>query len=261
MKAKGRLPDKEEVLDYTNKRFDAQLDFSSSKRYLTEPKRKGDRINIDWLALFEHEYDRPLEIERLEQTRLECIEGIEGFFSNPLLPALIESDPAGWTIEDLDHAEFSQVAEFEGVTVFIKTDFLFRSIDGSFNIVDWKTNRPGRDDPDATEERNKAQLGIYGFYAVNVLGEGLENLSLHEVNLLDGGRSKRFTITEDDLDHFRSQIRAGIDKLSGVLEGEDTERNEPLPPRHFPLIDNGRCRSCNFYRVCRMEKSPVRFID
>ena len=186
---------------------------------------------------------------------------MEGFFSSPLLPVLIESDPAGWTIEDLDHAEFSQVAEFEGVTIFVKTDLLFRSKDGTFTIVDWKTNRPGRVDPGAIEELNRAQLGVYAFYAVNVLGEGLEDLRLSEVNLLDGGRSKEFTITEEDLINFRTRIVSGIEKLSSVLEGGDTERNEPLAPRHFPLIENGRCRSCNFYRVCRMEKSPVRFIE
>lgn len=261
MKVKGRIPEKRDVLDYTIERFEAQLDFSARKSYLTEPKRKGDRINIDWLALFEHEYDRPLEEGRRDGTKQECIEGIDGFFSSPLLPVLAGTDPSGWTIEDLDHAEFSQVVEFEGVTVFVKTDFLFRSKDGSFNIVDWKTNRPGRNDIDTTAEKNRAQLGVYGYYAATVLGESLENLRLHEVNLLDGGRVKEFMIGEDDLDHFRSQIGAGIQKLSSVLEEGDTERNEPLPPRYFPLIDNGRCRSCNFYRVCRMENSPLHFND
>lgn len=261
MKKKGRIPDKRKVLDYTIERFGAQLDFSAQKRYLTEPKKKGDRINIDWLALFEHEYDMPLENGRLDGTKQECIKGIEGFFLSPLLPVLAETDPAGWTIEDLDHAEFSQVIEFEGATLFVKTDFMFRGDKGSFNIVDWKTNRPGRNDLDTTAEKNRAQLGVYGYYAVTILGESLENLRLHEVNLLDGGRVKEFTIDQDDLDHFRSQIGTGIEKLSGVLEGGDKEQNKPLPPRYFPLIDNGRCRSCNFYRICKMEDNPVRFID
>jgi hypothetical protein len=261
MKVKGRIPAKGDVLDYTIERFEAQLEFSAQKRYITEPKRRGDRINIDWLALFEHEYDQQLDNGRRDETRKECIDGIEGFFSSPLLPILAETDPAGWTIEDLDHAEFSQVVDFEGVTAYLKTDFLFRSKDGSFNIVDWKTNRPGRDCSDATAEMNRAQLGVYGYYAVTVLEKSLENLRLLEVNLLDGGRVREFTVSEEDLDHFRSQIRAGIEKLAGVLEGGDTERNEPLPPRRFPPIENGRCRSCNFYRVCKMENSPIRFID
>ncbi len=261
MKAKGRIPDKGDVLDYTIKRFETQLDFSARKQYLTEPKKKGDRINIDWLALFDHEYDRPLEKDRLEGTRQECIEGIEGFYASPILPVLTETDTAVWTIEDLDHAEFSQVVEFEGVTVFVKTDFMFRRDEGKFDIVDWKTNRPGRNNFDTTSEKNRTQLGVYGYYAVTVLGESLENLRLLEVNLLDGGRVKEFTITEDDLDHFRSRIGAGIEKLSQVLESGNTERNEPLPPAYFPPSESGRCRSCNFYRICKMEISPVSFSE
>jgi hypothetical protein len=261
MKVKGRIPKKSDVLDYALERFEAQLDFSKRKLYLTEPKKKGDRINIDWLALFEHEYDRPLEADRLDVIKRECLDGIEGFFSSPLLPTLAETDPEGWTIEDLDHAEFSQVVEFDRVTVFVKTDLLFRDNDGLFNIVDWKTNRPGAKNLDATAEMNRTQLGIYGYYAVTALGEELERLRLLEVNLLDKGSVKESSVGETDIEHFRTHINAGIGKLSQVLEGGDTERNEPLPPRHFPPIDNGRCYSCNFYRVCKMEDSPVRLID
>jgi hypothetical protein len=260
MKAKGRIPERQAVIDYTLERFEAQLEFSSRRKYLDTPKRSGKKLNIDWIALFEHEYGRSLLPERIERARRECIGSIKGLFSSPILAEIAQTDPDGWFIEDLDHAEFSQSFEIEGITVYAKTDFMFRGKDYSFNIVDWKTNRPTGDYGDAAAEKNRLQLGIYGYYATAVLSEPLERLRLFEVNLLDGGIVNEHPINERDLALFSEHINAGIKKLSSVLFGADVARNEPLPPEHFPRIDNGRCNFCNFYRICRDESSTLIFV-
>jgi hypothetical protein len=261
MKAKGRVPEKQKVIDYAVERFEAQLEFSRSRRYLTESKKRGNRINIDWLALVEHEYDRPIDRARLERTRLECVEGIEGLYSSPLLPRIERSDPSGWSIEDLDHAEFSQVFEIGGVTVYAKTDFMFREADSSFNIVDWKTNRPTGNGEDPAAESNRIQLGIYGYFATAVLSEPIERLRLLEVNLLEGGLVKEHSIDEDSLRSFADAVESGIGKLSDLLVDSDVARNEPLGPTRFPKIENGRCIFCNFFRICKDETSHVLFHD
>jgi hypothetical protein len=260
MKAKGRVPERQDVLDYTAERFDEQLEFSRSRRYLTESKKRGNRINIDWLALVEHEYGRDIDAARLDRTREECMAGIEGLYSSPLLPRIEASERSQWRIEDLDHAEFSQVFEIMGVTVFAKTDFMFREADSSFNIVDWKTNRPGGGE-DRSSEGNRIQLGIYGYYATEILSEPLEHLRLLEVNLLDGGLVKEHSIDQESLDLSAAAVESGIEKLRGLLVDADVERNEPLAPSHFPKIESGRCSSCNFYRICKDETSPLLFYD
>lgn len=261
MKARGRVPEKQKVLDYTTERFGTQLEFSRGRRYLTESKKRGSRINIDWLALVEHEYDRPIDPARLERTRLECAAGIEGLYSSPILPRIERSDPSGWRIEDLDHAEFSQVFEIGGVTVYAKTDFMFRETDASFNIVDWKTNRPTDDKEDPAAEKNRTQLGIYGYYASTVLSEPLERLRLLEVNLLEGGLVKEHPIDRDSLRSFAAAVESGIGKLSSLLVDSDVTRNEPLAPARFPKIESGRCIFCNFFRICKDEKSSIQFYD
>jgi hypothetical protein len=258
MKARGRVPDRQDVLDYTSERFEAQLEFSRSRRYLTEPKKRGDRINIDWTALVEHEYDRPIDAERLDRARGECMAGIKGFYVSPLLPRIESSDPAGWTVEDLDHAEFSKDFEIDGVTVYAKTDFMFEEKGSSFNIVDWKTNRP-TDDEDKPNESNRIQLGVY--YATTVLSKPLDRLCLLEVNLLDGGLVKEHPIDEESLRISRAAVEAGIEKLSNLLVDSDVERNEPLGSARFPKIENGRCARCNFFRICKDDSSPLRFGD
>lgn len=260
MKAKGRIPSKKDVLDYTLERFKSQHDFSSAGMYLTEPKKRRNRLNIDWLALFEHEYGMDLPAERLERTRRECVEAIEGLFECPLLQAIERTDPSGWIIEDLDHAEFSQKFEFKGVTVFAKTDLMFREKDSTLGIVDWKTYREtGASDGGKDEDRSaRVQLGIYGYYAANVLHVPIHSIRLYEVNLLNGGKVREHEIEEDDLRFFEDYIEEGISRLSAVLAGRDTGRNEPLPPEHFPRIDNGKCKYCNFFRICKDESYPDR---
>ncbi|UCF05690.1 MAG: PD-(D/E)XK nuclease family protein [bacterium] len=262
MKVKGRIPERDEVLRYTAKRFLRQLEFSSARRYLAEPKKRGGRLNIDWLGLIEHEYGRPLETERIERTRQECMQAVEGLFESSIIDRIQETDASSWEIEDLDHAEFSQSFPYEGVTVYMKTDFIFSERDGTFNIVDWKTNRP----PDRTggemrhDRTARIQLGLYGYHAAIIRGIPVELIRLYEVNLLEGGTATEYTITEEDITLFDEYIRSGISLLSSVLVGGDTERNESCAPDHFPPIENGICSTCNFFRICKDERFPHRLL-
>ena len=268
LRAKGRIPALEDVSRYTLERFETQLEFSSSKKYLTEPKKKGGRLNIDWLALFEHEYDRPIPPEKLQKTRDECLTAMKGLLESDILASIAGTDPAGWAIENIDMAEFAQVFDFEGARVFAKTDFMYRGADGSFNIVDWKTfSRKSSGagtagskgtKPDGQDGKARVQLGVYGYYAASILGETLERIKLLEVNLLDGGAAIEYSISNENLEEFYRHIRRGIDKLSSVLIKGDISRNEAAPPDLFPKTDNGLCRYCNFYRICRDENNPDR---
>jgi hypothetical protein len=258
LRAKGRIPAFEDVKRYIVERFETQLAFSREGRYRTEPKKRGGELNIDWLALFDHEYGRPPDPERLERARGECVEAMRALLESPILARIADTDPDGWAIENIDLGEFAQVFDFEGARVFAKTDFMYRGRDGTFNIVDWKTFSGARSDDGDGGGKARVQLGVYGYYAASVLGEPLERIRLVEVNLLDDARETEYAAGPEDIELFREHIRSGIDKLAGVLTGGDISRNEALPPRHFPLIDNGRCRYCNFFRICKDEANPDR---
>ena len=261
LRAKGRIPAFEDVSRYTLERFETQLEFSSSKKYLTEPKKKSGRLNIDWLALFEHEYNRPIPPEKLQKTRDECLTAMKGLLESDILTVIAGTDTDGWAIENIDMAEFAQVFDFEGAKVFAKTDFMYRGTDGSFNIVDWKTfsTKSSRwKNKDGQDGKARVQLGVYGYYAASILGEPLERIRLLEVNLLDGGATVEYSISNENLEEFYSHIHDGIDKLSSVLIKVDIARNEAGPPDLFPKTDNGLCRYCNFYRICKDENNPDR---
>ncbi len=261
MKAKGRIPDKDRVIAYTLERFETQFAFSREKRYLTTPKKTFESLNIDWLALIDHEYGRLVTETALARTRGECMEAIEGLFGSPILEIVMETDRAKWDIEDLASGAFSQQFEYGGATVFVKTDFMFRGGDGTLRIVDWKTNRGAAAvvDADEDEPRNAAvQLGIYGYYAARILGEPVASIRLLEINLLDGGKSIEHAADEESIARAGDKIASGIEKLSGVLVGCDTARNEALPHERFPVIENGLCRFCNFFRICKDESCSLR---
>ena len=261
MKAKGRIPEQEKVIAFTLERFRTQFEFSRGKRYLTTPKKTSESLNIDWLALIDHEYGRPLSDAAVERTRVECVQAIEALLDSSILATISETDRATWDIEDPSSGAFAQQFEVGGATVYVKPDFLFRGADGTLRIVDWKTNRSAAAEADAAEAepRNAAvQLGIYGYYAARILGEPVASIRLLEVNLLAGGRSIEHVIDEESIARAGEAIASGIKKLAGVLVGCDTARNEALPRERFTVVENGMCRFCNFFRICKDESCPLR---
>jgi hypothetical protein len=261
MKAKGRIPGKDAVLAYALERFETQFEFSRSKKYLSTPKKTGASLNIDWLALLDHEYGRPVTPAILDRTRGECMQAVEGLYASSILGTIMETERAKWEIEDLDSGAFSQQFDFERVKVFVKTDFMFRGGDGTLRIVDWKTNRGAAGEPGAGEDAPRSaavQLGVYGYYAARILREQVASIRLLEVNLLDGGRVFEHAADEESIARARETIASGIAKLAAVLVRKDTPRNEPLPVTEFPKISNGLCGFCNFYRICKDENNPHR---
>ncbi|MBN2071878.1 MAG: PD-(D/E)XK nuclease family protein [Candidatus Krumholzibacteriota bacterium] len=258
-RVKGRIPAAEDVTGYLEERFKKQLDFSRRRLYLTEPKKSGEWLNINWLALFEHEYGRDLSEERIEKTLRESIQGVETLLRSDILGIIFETDRTGWIIENIDLGEFAQVFVFEGANVFAKTDFIFTGNDGTFNIVDWKTFS-GKNGGDDEDDKGKAgvQLGVYGYYAAVIGKNPVDTIRLYEVNLLGSGRHIEHKISGENIDSFREHIKEGISKMASLLVDGNIHLNQPLPHRHFAMNQGPHCRYCNFFRICVDEESPLR---
>ncbi len=250
IRSKDRIPREKKVLSYTEERFDSQLRFSRERRYINEPKSIRGRLNIDWLALFEHEYGVGLCPGMIEKTRKEVILSIRNLLRSPVLELIAETDNSQWIIENIDFSEFAQSFTFEGVDVYVKTDFIFRSADGRLRIIDWKTYRSPDPSGSPVSPESTDQLAIYGYYAATQLSESPLNIDLVEVNLLDNAREKSMRIDRQGLLRAENRLRSGISKLASLLIDGDTERNEPLAPDRFDAFSGPRCRYCNFRRIC-----------
>ncbi|MGM0483567.1 MAG: PD-(D/E)XK nuclease family protein [Candidatus Krumholzibacteriota bacterium] len=250
---KGRIPAEEKVLEYAGERFDRQYQFSARRRYLDTPKKTGGKLNIDWLALFDHEYGLRIPARKLENAREEVKEGLKNLIHSDILRRASLSDSSQWIIEDIDMSEFAQSFYFRGVKIFVKTDFIFRCREGLLNIVDWKTFSGSGNN----KYGGKDQLGLYGYYAVRQMNEPPENVALTEVNLLDSASEKSFRLGGKDISRAEERIEKGIEKLSSVIQGGDIEKNRPLPPGNFPPDPGVQCRFCNFRRICSDAAYPA----
>lgn len=260
LKVKGKIPDREKVISYLNERFDKQYEFSRNRLYLKIPKKSGERINADWLALIDHEYGREISLASLERTRSECLEAITNLLASPILVRVLQTDRNLWKIENLDAAEFSQQFDFSGATVYVKMDFMFRDRNSNLVIVDWKTGKSSESEFDSCAEEHQdpsSQLSVYAYYASKVLGVPAESIRLYEVALLRDGKISEYVSNRDILLLAEERISKGIANLSQVLVDQDTERNEPMPIEAFPAIDDGRCRFCNFYRICKDDRNTL----
>lgn len=242
---KGRIPAEDKVLEYAGERFDRQYQFSARRRYLDTPKKTGGKLNIDWLALFDHEYGLSIPDQRLEKAREEVKVALRNLLQSDILKRAHLADSSHWVIENIDMSEFAQSFYFRGIKIFVKTDFIFRTREGLLNIVDWKTFAGNRD---INGERD--QLGLYGYYAVSQMNEPPENVMLTEVNLLDAAAEKGFRLSGDDVSRAEERMKKGIEKLSSIIRRGDTGKNIPLPPEYFTPDPGAQCRYCNFRRIC-----------
>jgi len=251
IRAKERIPAEDDVISYTVESFIKQLKFSKEKRYLYEPKKVKGKLNINWLALCDHEYGIEIPEKLLTKTRHECLEAIKTLLKSPILDRISKTDSSEWVIEDIDFSEFAQSFQFEEATIFLKTDFIFRSNDNSFNIVDWKTFS-GKSHSYNKKDAGRAgdQLGIYGYYAATVLGEPIGNINMYEVNLLDAAREQTYTINSESLEKAVCRLKKGILKLASTLTDNDIKKNIPLPAQYFPPSRGNKCKFCNFRRIC-----------
>jgi len=251
MRAKKRIPAENNVINYTVESFNKQFNFSKEKKYLHEPKKTKGKLNIDWLALRDHEYGIDIPAEDLEKTRGECLKAIKSLLKSPILEKISKTDSFKWVIEDIDFSEFAQSFQFEETTIFLKTDLMFSSNDGTFNIVDWKTFSSKHSFTDKEKSgRAGDQLGIYGYYAATILGKPIDNINMYEVNLLDEAREEIYTINEESVVKAVERIKKGIEKLASIIVDNDTYINNPLAYQYFPPNRGYRCKSCNFRMIC-----------
>ncbi|MCD6379630.1 PD-(D/E)XK nuclease family protein [bacterium] len=250
-RSKKRIPAEDDVTSYTIESFNKQLNFSKEKRYRYEPKKIRGKLHTNWLALRDHEYGIDIPPRHIEKTRGECLKAIKALLESPILDKISKTDSSKWVIEDIDFSEFAQSFQFEKTTIFLKTDFMFRSNDGTFNIVDWKTFA---DNPPSSKKRDLGragdQLGIYGYYATAILGEPIGNIKMYEINLLDAAREVVYTINKKSIERATKRINKGIAKLASVLTDNDTEKNNPLTYQYFPPNRGNKCKFCNFSIIC-----------
>lgn len=127
--------------------------------------------------------------------------------------------------------------------VFAVPDLLYRTADGTWRIVDWKTGEEVED--------NRDQVALYALYVHNKHSVPAEKIEARlEYLSLQTFTEMRFT--QDDLTDVESRARENIETMRELLI--DAAENIPKSKENFTLTEErGLCPWCNFYELCQKE--------
>lgn len=127
--------------------------------------------------------------------------------------------------------------------VFAVPDLLYRSPDGRWVIVDWKTGEEVED--------NQEQVALYALYVHKKHGIPPEQIGAR-LEYLNLGSRREFAFTIEDLQRVENEARISIKEMREFLV--DPVENIPQPKEAFALTEaRGQCPWCNFYELCQKE--------
>ena len=131
----------------------------------------------------------------------------------------------------------------DGYTIWAQPDLLYRTGDGEFHVVDWKTGR--------ADETHALQLRTYGLYVQS--REDLEPAAITgRLEYLLNGSGEMVPLKQEDLEAEEREIRDSIAMMQKYVA--DTSTNEARSKDEFPLRDDtSECRYCKYYELCEDE--------
>lgn len=127
--------------------------------------------------------------------------------------------------------------------VYAVPDLLYKSSQGRWMIVDWKTG-------DEIED-NQDQVALYALYVQRKHGVPADLITAR-LEYLNFPLEKRLDFAPEDLQVVEDAARASIKKMRDLLT--DPARNIPKSKEAFALTESrGLCPWCNFYELCKGE--------
>jgi CRISPR/Cas system-associated exonuclease Cas4 (RecB family) len=155
--------DVDQIVDITLNQMREEFRSSREKHYLTHPKS---------CALFEHEYEAPIEDVEWKKTVGNMEQCLRNFYSSETFDMLKGLPQQMW----LEVEEFSSF-NLDQTKIWAVLDCSFRTEDRGITIIDWKTGRSMSKDV-------SMQLSCYAMYAMDKWGIDPERVKLIEYNLL-----------------------------------------------------------------------------
>ncbi len=209
------------------------------KEFLSSKKMKY-RQNPKTVALFEHEYNQQVSDREWKANAKHVIQCLEQFFKSSIYMNIKNLEDEEWL--EIEHLSYFV---YHGIKVHVMLDFAFREGDTIW-IYDWKTGK---------EEQNplNLQLACYGLYAEQKWYAKPENIRLTQFYLSEN-RERTWSLPDLDLDRAQKYVRDSITAMLDQLD--DSEANRASEKRFAFTDDEGRCRFCNFYKVCPRFRDP-----
>ena len=219
--------DVDQIVDITLNQMREEFRSSREKRYLSHPKS---------CALFEHEYEVPIEDAEWKTTIGNMEQCLRNFYSSETFDMLKALPQQMW----LEVEEFSSFS-LDQTKIWAVLDCSFRTDGGGITIIDWKTGR-------SLIEDVSRQLSCYAMYAMDKWGINPEKVKLIEYNLL-ANQGTEFTIGASEIENSKAYIAGSIADMQSLLS--DVDDNVPKDEESFVKIEDERIQAgCNFQKVC-----------
>ncbi|WP_375478947.1 PD-(D/E)XK nuclease family protein [uncultured Nostoc sp.] len=238
------LPDS--WVDWLQRKVQQEFDFSEKKKFRSNPWQLSQEGG---LALFEHEYDHPLDADscnRVIQTVKNYMNKFEQWAEAVELKQSIRSAKQVWIEPDIfkDKINFN----INHVDVVTKVDLAFLK-NSKFEIYDWKSSKIQRHSSDDMSQA-EFQAGVYQLWSHLTLQIPVEKITSHLVYF--GGETVEqqsipmsYSLKKQTLRLVRKNIER---ELSFVNQQEDVEWN--LNDLDYASSCSS-CRQCFFKRICR----------
>ncbi len=219
--------DVDQIVEITLNQMREEFRSSREKRYLARPKS---------CALFEHEYEVPIEDAEWKKTVGNMEQCLRNFYSSETFDMLKELPQKMW----LEIEEFSSF-NLDQTKIWAVLDCSFRTEDGGITIIDWKTGR-------SMSQNVSKQLSCYAMYAMDKWGIDPERVKLIEYNLL-ANQGAEFTVGVSEIENTKKFIAGSIADMQSLLF--DIDDNVPKDEESFVKIEDDKIRDrCNFRKVC-----------
>ena len=239
--------DLKEILEHANRLFETQLAFATARKYREANIRKSDdESEENYCALFELEYDGPLDQEVLKRARNEVVISLTNLLHSGLIAQIAQD--SSYLI-----AQRTVQFSFADVNVQCTPDLIafFEKIPPI--IVDWKVQAP-------KHKEHFIQLGAYA-YALSRVKPHRDfptqwsstiadptKIGLIEFQLLRN-KELRYSLTEEDIVEIEDYIYKTSSRIQHMFNGNGDRSAQD--PTQFPQAKSSKvCMWCKFKKIC-----------
>ena len=214
------------------------------------------KFNNKALYLFEHYYQEPVNGEKFGEVANKIYTALENFCLSKDITNMLLNPAEQWrSVDDLTKYNLTNLLDqpddkttyfYQDIPIWCAIDFAYTDFKGDLWIVDWKTGKEN-------SEELKIQLASYAIFAQQEWDIPLDKIHLCGVFLNNGGNSKEYKLTVEEIEFAR---QAMADSARKMLIELDNQADNETSQSHFACDpDDFKCRFCNFKGICT--KTPI----
>ena len=189
--------------------------------------------------LQEYYYGGKISKETGDELKERLIQCVNSFYVSTTFEEILNNETI---IIENDEDIFSSF-NHDSLKVYSKIDLLYKSPDGYYVIVDWKTGRPSEDD--------KEQLLVYAWYVMKKYDIHYSRIKGRVEYLLEG-HSEEIIFKSEDIEYIKAKVDNDLKIINYYLD--DISLNKPKEKSVFEKTQKSyKCGQCKFRLLCKSD--------